>query len=108
MPEAADHSAPARRARADQIATLLGQWGRTTSSLEVLRLCGVDFMLKPVLRGAEGDCRATVQRPRISAARRSGRASRPARRGSYEYACRNIKMERFAYFSRIAGLVYAI
>jgi signal transduction histidine kinase/CheY-like chemotaxis protein len=49
MPTAARASGAALRARADQIATLFGQWGRTTSSMTLggLILCAVLWSLAP-------------------------------------------------------------
>jgi len=49
MPEAAGRSASVQRARAEQIATLFGQWGRTTSSMTLggLILCAVTWNVAP-------------------------------------------------------------
>ena len=46
---AAGHSGPVQRARADQVATLFGQWGRTTSSMTLggLILCAVMWNIAP-------------------------------------------------------------
>jgi signal transduction histidine kinase/CheY-like chemotaxis protein len=49
MPAAAGHWGPVQRAHADQIATLFGQWGRTTSSMTLggLILCAVMWNVAP-------------------------------------------------------------